>query len=111
MRERRLQLGLLGVNQRSFEMKDPFYRREQSNYEFPIASRESILDCLERLGEPVSFKRLAKMLDIENRRDREALKLRLRAMTYDGQLVSDHRNIYAIIHEWRTPTSCQYWRG
>ena len=72
-------------------MRDPQYRREKRKYEYPIASRELILNCMERLGEPVSFKRLAKELDVESRRDREAFKLRLNAMVRDGQLVADRR--------------------
>ena len=77
-------------------MKDPNYRRERRKYEHPIPSREAILICMEKLGEPVAFKRLAKELLIENSRDREALKLRLGAMVRDGQLVVDRRNVYAV---------------
>ena len=77
-------------------MKDPHYRREQQKYEHPIASRELILSCMERVGEPVSWKRLVSELHIDNRRDREAFKLRLRAMVRDGQLVVDRRNVYAL---------------
>ena len=77
-------------------MKDPYYRREKRRYENPIASREMILGRMQDLGEPVSFKRLAKELGLEERRDRDALKLRLQAMVRDGQLVADKRNVYAI---------------
>jgi ribonuclease R len=77
-------------------MKDPNFRREREKYAHPIASREAILVCMESLGEPVAFKRLAKELAIENARDREALKLRMKAMVRDGQVVVDRRNVYAI---------------
>ena len=77
-------------------MRDPQYRLAKRKYEYRIASRELILNCMERLGEPVSFKRLAKELDVESRRDREAFKLRLKAMVRDGQLVADRRNVYAL---------------
>ncbi|MBT4161567.1 MAG: ribonuclease R, partial [Gammaproteobacteria bacterium] len=77
-------------------MKDPHYKRERNRYEHPIASREAILTCMEKLGEPVAFKRLAKELAIESSRDREALKLRMRAMVRDGQVVVDRRNVFAI---------------
>ena len=80
-------------------MKDPHYKREQRNYEHPIASREAILDCMERVGEPVAFKRLAKDLGIEEGRDRDALKLRMRAMVRDGQVVVDRRNVYAVANK------------
>lgn len=77
-------------------MKDPHYRREARKYEHPIASREAILSHMSNLGEPVAFKRLAKELDIDDSRDRESLKARLRAMVRDGQLVVDRRNVYTI---------------
>ncbi len=77
-------------------LKDPHYRREKRKYAHPIASREAILACMEKIGEPVAFKRLAKTLDIDEGRDRDALKLRLRAMVRDGQLLVDRRNVYAV---------------
>ena len=48
------------------------------------------------IAEPVSFKRLAEEVGVENRRDKEALKLRLAAMVRDGQIVGDRRNMYAL---------------
>ena len=80
-------------------MKDPHSRREQGRYEHPIASREAILSHMEKASEPLSFKRLAKELGIENARDRDALTLRLRAMVRDGQVVVDRRNVYAIANK------------
>ena len=80
-------------------MKDPHSRREQGRYEHPIASREAILSHMEKACEPLSFKRLAKELGIENARDRDALTLRLRAMVRDGQVVVDRRNVYAIANK------------
>ncbi|MGV0035309.1 MAG: ribonuclease R [Candidatus Azotimanducaceae bacterium WSBS_2022_MAG_OTU7] len=80
-------------------MKDPHSKREKGRYEHPIASREAILACMGHAGEPLSFKRLAKELDIENARDRDALTLRLRAMVRDGQVVVDRRNVYAIANK------------
>ncbi|MEX1237963.1 MAG: ribonuclease R, partial [Pseudomonadales bacterium] len=76
--------------------RDPHRQREARKYENPIASREHILTIMERLGEPASFKRLAKELSLEQGNDRDALKARLGAMVRDGQLVVDRRNVYAI---------------
>lgn len=76
--------------------KDPFGQREARKYENPIASREMILSEMERLGEPVSFKRLSKELGLEQPTQRDALRNRLGAMVRDGQLVVDRRNVYAI---------------
>ena len=47
-------------------MKDPHSSREKERYEHPIASRQAILSHMEKVGEPLSFKRLAKELGIEN---------------------------------------------
>ena len=80
-------------------MKDPHSSREKERYEHPIASRQAILNHMEKAGEPLSFKRLAKELGIENARDRDALTLRLRAMVRDGQVVGDRRNVYAIANK------------
>ena len=77
-------------------MRDPNYKRESRKYEHPIASREMIVEKMSSLGEPAAFKRLAKELELEDKRDRDALTLRLRAMVRDGQLVVDKRNVYAL---------------
>ncbi len=76
--------------------RDPFESREAERYENPIASREHILATMESLGEPASFKRLAKILDLEDATQRDALRNRLTAMVRDGQLVVDRRNVYGI---------------
>ncbi len=75
---------------------DPHQKRESERYENPIASREFILECMASIGEPAAFKRIAKALNIEEPVGRDALKLRLRAMVRDGQLIADERNVYAI---------------
>lgn len=75
---------------------DPFEAREARNYENPIASREYILETMESLGVPASFKRLAKLLGHEDAQQRDALRNRLTAMVRDGQLVVDRRNVYGI---------------
>ena len=76
--------------------RDPYKQREARKYANPIASREFILQTMEDIGEPVSFKRLAKVLELEQPVGREALRNRLGAMVRDGQLVVDRRNVYAI---------------
>ncbi len=76
--------------------KDPNKKREARNYENPIASREYILSTMADIGVPCSFKRLAKTLNLEGSRNRDALQNRLRAMVRDGQLVVDRRNVFAI---------------
>jgi len=76
--------------------KDPFAGREAKRYINPIPSREFILEHIGEAGLPISFKRLAKELEIESPDSRDALKRRLRAMVKEGQLVVDGRNIYQV---------------
>jgi len=76
--------------------RDLFKKREARKYENPIASREFILATMEDIGAPVSFKRLADELDLEQASEREALRSRLGAMVRDGQLVVDRKSVYAI---------------
>ncbi len=77
-------------------MTDPHFEREKAKYEHPIPSREYILVRMEEIGEPASFKRIAKELALESAHERDALRLRMNAMVRDGQLVKDRRNVYAI---------------
>lgn len=76
--------------------KDPHKKREERKYENPIASREYILDTLERLGEPAGFKKLSLELKCLDEPKTEALKARLQAMVRDGQLVKDSRQIFSV---------------
>ena len=43
---------------------DPEFARESANYEFPLPSREYILQTLAEQGVPTSFDRLCQLLDI-----------------------------------------------
>ncbi len=76
---------------------DPYYEREKKRYANPIPSRESILDYLEEVGRPVSFKHLFKALGIKNEGDIEALNFRLKAMCRDGQLMQDRRDRFCVL--------------
>jgi len=76
---------------------DPMAEREARKYEFPVPSREAILECLTQRGEPLPFKALAEALQVEGERDLEAFGRRLRAMERDGQLLMNRRGHYALI--------------
>ncbi len=65
-------------------------------YEFPIPSREAVLEHLAARGEPLSLARLAEELGLASEREREAFARRLRAMERDGQLVSNRRGRYGL---------------
>jgi len=73
---------------------DPHQAREAHKYDYPIASREHILEVLARHGEPMPPDALAETLALTEGRDFKALRRRLRAMVRDGQLLYDRRSGY-----------------
>ena len=75
---------------------DPHASREASRYANPVASREFILSQLELIGEPVSLERLAAHLKLAGDEQMEALRRRLKAMSRDGQIISNRRGAYGL---------------
>jgi len=71
--------------------------REARKYEFPVPSREAILDHLKAVGEPLGFRELTESLGISGERDLDAIGRRLRAMERDGQLLKNRRGQYGLI--------------
>ena len=82
----------------SLREKDPFLAREQQRYEFPLPSREWVIEILEVEGVPLSIAVLAEKLSI--RADEyEFFERRLKAMARDGQvLINRGRHIGFV---WR----------
>jgi ribonuclease R len=78
---------------------DPHAQREAQKYDHPIASREHIQQILSHRGMPMSLKDLAGDLDLQNERDREALRRRLAAMVRDGQLVQNRRGDFGLVNK------------
>ena len=76
---------------------DPHADREARNYEHPIASREAIMDVLREASGPLRHAELADTLELDDERDLEALRRRLRAMQRDGQLLVDRRGAYGLV--------------
>ncbi len=75
---------------------DPFFEREIEKYEFPLPSREYVLQVLgEQEGVPVSFDRLCSLLDVSTG-ERELFQRRLGAMARDGQLMQNRRDDWLI---------------
>ncbi len=74
---------------------DPFFEREAKIYEFPLPSREYILQILADEGRPVSFDQLSDLLDIANS-EREMFQRRLSAMEREGQLMRNRRGDFII---------------
>ena len=78
---------------------DPHARREAEKYDHPIASREAILDLLREAPAPQAHAAIAEALELDDDRDLEALRRRLRAMQRDGQLLVDRRGKYAPVED------------
>lgn len=76
---------------------DPFHDREASKYEKPIASREYILQYLEKLGAPERRSGLIEAFKLKSESQQEALRRRLNAMVRDGQLMADRKGRYAVV--------------
>ena len=76
--------------------QDPHAAREAENYERPIASREYILEVLERDG-PLHHARLREVLDLRDEEQIEALRRRLRAMERDGQIMRNRKDAYCAV--------------
>ncbi|MFT3931930.1 MAG: ribonuclease R [Spongiibacteraceae bacterium] len=76
--------------------QDPHAAREAENYERPIASREYILEVLEREG-PLNHSRLCEKLKLDDPEQVEALRRRLRAMERDGQVMRNRKDAYCAV--------------
>src|SRR5690606_31777223 len=78
-------------------LNDPHAEREARKYGNPIASRELILELLDRQPGPATHPELADLLGLTDDDDIEALRRRLIAMARDGQLISNRRGAYARV--------------
>ena len=65
---------------------DPNYLREKSKYDKPIASREYLLDLIEKNSNSLSYDQIASKIKVKSEDQKEALIRRLKAMVRDGQL-------------------------
>ncbi|EPE37210.1 ribonuclease R [Candidatus Photodesmus anomalopis] len=84
---------------------DPFLFRESKKYKNPIPSREFILAYLDKLQTPIDHNSLFKELNLSRKEHYKALRLRLRAMERDGQLILINRYHYAL------PYKCETMKG
>lgn len=74
---------------------DPFFEREAARYDFPLPSREYILQALEEEGKPVGFEHLTDLLDIAGS-ERDMFLRRLGAMEREGQLLRNRKGAYIL---------------
>ncbi len=74
--------------------RDPFEARESAKYDRPIASREFLLDLINKYKVPVSQDHIAESLKYDDEASFEALRRRLNAMVRDGQIFCNRRGGY-----------------
>jgi len=79
------------------KIADPHAAREAARYDNPIPSREVILELLDRADKPLNHNKLAKLLNLEDQEQVEALRKRLRAMERDGQLMVNRRGAFGLV--------------
>ncbi|MFK7816777.1 MAG: ribonuclease R [Gammaproteobacteria bacterium] len=79
------------------KLVDPYATREASKYESPIASRELILEILEKGDGPLPLAALHDALQVNSDKVVDALARRLGAMERDGQLIRNRQNHYLPI--------------
>ena len=70
--------------------KDPFLARERQRYEFPLPSREWIIEIIEKEGVPLGMPALAAMLSVKED-EYVFFERRLKAMARDGQVLINRR--------------------
>ena len=85
------------VRKKKKKLVDPYAKREASKYESPIASRELILEVLEKSNGPLSLSALHEALEVDSEKVIDALARRLGAMERDGQLIRNRQNHYLPI--------------
>ncbi len=85
------------VRKKKKKLVDPYAKREASKYESPIASRELILEILEKSDGPLPLSSLHEALEVDSEKVVDALARRLGAMERDGQLIRNRQNHYLPI--------------
>ncbi len=65
---------------------DPFFKREQSNYDNPVASREYLIELFKKHQRPLAFKEVCTLVNAVDEDSRIGIQRRLRAMERERQL-------------------------
>lgn len=79
------------TNDRLELKKDPYQKREAQNYENPVASREYLLEIINRSSVPVNLDHIIEQLGYSDEDQIEAIRRRLNAMARDGQVFKNRR--------------------
>ncbi len=82
---------------KKYRKKDPHAKREAQKYESPVPSRELVMQYLEEVVRPVTFRHLLKAFDLSSEEEHEGMRRRLIAMQRDGQIIRNRRGSYALV--------------
>ena len=74
---------------------DPFFERESARYDFPLPSREYVMQVMADEGRPLLLDDLVVLLDIAPS-EREMFQRRLGAMEREGQLLRNRKGDYIL---------------
>src|SRR5574343_1025686 len=74
---------------------DPFLDRELARYEFPLPSREYILEIMEKEARPLLGDEIILLLDVTSG-EKEMFPRRLGAMEREGQLMRNRKGAYLV---------------
>ena len=74
---------------------DPHFERELAKYEWPLPSREYVLQMVEEQGKPVSFEALCALLDIRPD-EHDLFQRRLAAMEREAQMMRNRKGAYIL---------------
>jgi ribonuclease R len=75
--------------------KDPHFEEETKKYEFPLPSRDYVLQVLAEKGVPMEFQELVAALDVRDF-EYDPFTRRLGAMVRDGQILRNRRDAFLI---------------
>ncbi|MGJ8621010.1 MAG: ribonuclease R [Methylophilaceae bacterium] len=79
----------------SSRQSDPYAKREASQYETPLPSRELILKVLTEQGVPMALDAIYEALEIEDE-EKEIFSRRLNAMERDGQIMRNRKDLLCL---------------
>ncbi len=83
------------ATKRGWERRDPEASQEAQKYARPVPSRAFLMQYLEERGAPVPFPDLVSSFRLTPR-EKRALRLRLKAMVRDGQIIRNRREGYCL---------------
>ena len=72
-------------------IKDPHFEREASQYERPVASREYLLELINKQSVPINLEHIVELLGYDDEDEIEGVRRRLNAMARDGQVFRNRR--------------------